>query len=472
MLRPPVVHSGSRSGYRPSGHTVVTSTPTRKRGGQPPVQGLALIGCADTAAQDTAQLVWLCDLDRVSIGRGEPFRTEVGPREIELRVPDGRVSAHHLTLQRGRGTWVLRDAGARHGTLIRGQKRTEVTLRPGDVFQTGRTFWRYVEHRPYTGTTSSGETSAALGPTRTICPAFIEQIAKASLCAPSEGPVLILGETGVGKDVLARQIHAWSGRKGDFLAVNCPGIPKASWERELFGHVKDIFPGVHKDAAGYIEAAAPGTVLLDEIGELEPEAQAKLLRVLANHEITRVGEARPRKVDVRILAATNRNVPELLGRGFREDLYARFTHVLQVPPLRERIEDVGILLAHFLRPHGKQAASSVDSELFRRLLAGPWRLNVREMEHALECALLAARGAPDLLSEHLTLPDEPEQPQAQEPSPQLATEASKSRLPEALARLEGNVTAAAKELGVSRMTINRWCKELAVNPRQHRKSRK
>lgn len=370
---------------------------------------LALIGCADLADEDIAQLVWLAGADRVTIGvaprRAGPFRKNPRPSEIELRVRDEFVAKRHAVLERRPDGWWLLDAGSRHGTFAAGKRRAKHRLRPGDVFETGRTFWRYLEHAWLAAPPASVE-AAELGPTRTICPRLIEELCWTRQLAPSISPVIILGESGVGKDVLARQIHAWSGRKGFFKAVNCAALD----EKELFGCATGSMAKAARDMGGQIDAATEGTLLLDQIDELPPVTQAKLIGVLEAGEFHRLGESRPRAVSARFIATIM--TPDfgwLMSEGkLREDLYARFVHAVRLVPLRERVEDLGILLSHVLRSSTglRPRISRLDPAAFRRLLAYSWPLNVREFECRVRQALRVAGGSPVLSLEHLALPTE------------------------------------------------------------------
>ena len=216
--------------------------------------------------------------------------------------------------------------------------------------------------------------------------------------ADSDVTVLLLGESGTGKNVLARAIHGWSARRGEpFVTVSCTTLAEHLLESELFGHVKGAFTGAWKDKPGRLEAAAGGTIFLDEIGELAPELQAKLLRFLEERRFERVGDGRTREVDARIVAATNRDLEvEVRAGRFRSDLYYRLAVVaVSVPPLRERGADLPALVEHLLtalaarhhRPRPELTAAALDA-----IAAYPWPGNVRELANALERALVLSRG--------------------------------------------------------------------------------
>lgn len=205
--------------------------------------------------------------------------------------------------------------------------------------------------------------------------------------------VLIQGESGTGKELLANLIHRNSPRaEQPFVVVNCAALAEQLLESELFGHVKGAFTGATKDRQGRFESADGGTVFLDEIGEISPAIQVKLLRFLQNKEFERVGETETCKVDVRVIAATNKNLEEAVRQGtFREDLYYRLNAVtLKLPPLRDRMEDVPLLVTHFLRKFG--SAGELSQDAFTALRGYTWKGNVRELENVIERAVLLAQG--------------------------------------------------------------------------------
>ncbi len=217
--------------------------------------------------------------------------------------------------------------------------------------------------------------------------------------APLDSPVLLLGETGTGKEVVANAIHNTSPRRpGPFIKVNCGAIPHTLMDSELFGHEKGAFTGAISQKRGLIERAQGGTLFLDEVGELPPEAQVRLLRVLQEKEIVRVGGTRTLTVDIRIIAATHRNLESMLMRGaFREDLYFRLrVFPVAIPPLRRRPADIPALVQHFIQKKVSEMkrhhTPSITPEAMDRLMRYPWPGNVRELENAVERALILNRG--------------------------------------------------------------------------------
>lgn len=224
--------------------------------------------------------------------------------------------------------------------------------------------------------------------------------------APQTSPVLILGETGAGKEVIARAIHNHSPRRdGPFIKVNCGAIPQSLMDSELFGHEKGAFTGASSLKRGRFERAHQGTILLDEVGELTPEAQIRLLRVLQEKEIERVGGERPINLDIRVIAATHRNLEDMVrAELFREDLYYRLrVFPIIVPPLRKRKEDIEPLARYFLnrkaREIGRRHLPEILTGSFSRLQEYDWPGNVRELEHAVERALILNQGGPLMFDE-------------------------------------------------------------------------
>ena len=226
--------------------------------------------------------------------------------------------------------------------------------------------------------------------------------------APTNSTVLILGESGTGKELIARAIHQHSQRKEEpFIKVNCAALADGILESELFGHEKGAFTDAIRQKPGRFELANGGTLFLDEIGDIPPSTQAKLLRVLQEREFERVGGTKTIRVDVRLIAATNHNLPSLIHAGqFREDLYYRLNVVpIEMPPLRERREDIPLLVAHFLRKYNAETnkkISEIHQDAMRMLSTYPWPGNVRELANAIERAVVLASGNV-LTTENLSL---------------------------------------------------------------------
>ena len=295
---------------------------------------------------------------------------------------------------------------------------------------------------------------------------------KAAKVAPTETTVLITGESGTGKELVAHAIHSSSPRRdGPFVALNCAAIPESLLESELFGHERGAFTGADRARAGKIEAASGGTLFLDEIGELALPAQAKLLRVLQEREFTRVGSTQTQKADVRILAATNRDLTvEVAEARFREDLYYRLAvFAVHLPPLRERGDDVRILAEHFLHEFGLRMGKSDDGltrEARDRLLSYSWPGNIRELSNAIERSLILSDGGA-IRPEQLGLPVPA--PPAILAGPRAAPlgslpEVERRLVIEALDRAGGNKVRAALSLGVTRSQLYTLLKKHRIAP--------
>jgi len=280
--------------------------------------------------------------------------------------------------------------------------------------------------------------------------------------APTETTVLVLGESGTGKELVARAIHGLSPRgRGPFVAVNCAAIPENLLESELFGHVRGAFTGAIRDRVGKFEAADGGSIFLDEIGEMRPDLQVKILRCLEERSLERVGDNQPIHIDVRVLAATNKDLGKAIQSGeFREDLYYRLNVVpLSIPPLRERREDVRALTQHFLKSLGAPPRLTIAPDAFRALETYDWPGNVRELENALERALIFHRG--DTITS-ADLPENIRTPRAKE-SPALPSslpetglsleEVEKELILRALQKHDWNQSRAARYLGITRHTL-------------------
>ena len=293
----------------------------------------------------------------------------------------------------------------------------------------------------------------------------------ANKAASSKATVLLLGESGTGKELLARAIHNWSERSDKpFVAINCVGLSRELLESDLFGHEKGAFTGAHQLKKGKLELADGGTVFLDEVGDITSELQTKLLRFLQEREFERVGGTTPIPVDVRIIAATNRDLDADIKQGrFREDLYYRLNVVpVLLPPLRERKEDIPELANFFLRRFAKETKKNfgeIASEALEKLRAYPWPGNVRELGNVIERAVVLGRGP------KLTLNDLPPvitgggiaTSSAGLSYHEAVDAARREMIQKALAEAEGNRTEAAKLLGLHKTHLFRLMKSLKID---------
>jgi DNA-binding NtrC family response regulator len=276
---------------------------------------------------------------------------------------------------------------------------------------------------------------------------------------PSEANVLVTGEHGTGKEIVARWLHAASPRaEKPLIIVNAGGLSEGVFESELFGHVKGAFTDAKTDRVGYFEMADGGTLFLDEIGNMPGRQQAKLLRVLQTGEFQRVGSSKTKRVDVRLISATNVDIGQEVAEGrFREDLLYRLNTVeIQLPPLRDRGEDIAALAAHFLKRqaarYGTKKLTGLDREALRAMHEHPWPGNIRELEHTIERAVLMAAG-PQIRADDLGLRTRSDGTARLEDM--TLEEAEKHLIRKALGRCQGNVSRAAEALGLSRSALYR-----------------
>jgi len=300
--------------------------------------------------------------------------------------------------------------------------------------------------------------------------AYRMALARAERAAAFDVPLLLTGESGTGKEVIARHVHAVSARRrGPFVPVNATALPDHLLESELFGHERGAFTGADRIRPGLFLEAHGGTLLIDEVGDLPLQLQAKLLRVLQEGEVRAVGRDRAVKVDVRVIAATHRSLRDLVARGaFREDLFYRISvFAVELPPLRERGDDVLVLAEHFLRRHGaipEDEPSPLTVEAAQSLSRHRWPGNVRELENACRHALVLRPKEGQILTEHL--PSNvlhPVPPRRHALTLWAAREAAeRHHILGALADASGNRSLAARRLGVSRQSLHQRLRRLGI----------
>jgi transcriptional regulator with PAS, ATPase and Fis domain len=407
--------------------------------------------------------------DELYVGR----RAEGLPVQASVAVlDDALVSGQHARIVRGSGGYDLEDLGSKNGSFVdnlRAEGRQR--LRDGALVFVGNHVGVFRMVSQIELEAIKAELVNPLGPVATASPALAVACDRLRRLAASEGELFIVGETGVGKEVYARAVHEASQRKGKFVAINCAAIPRELVESELFGYRAGAHSTAHSAKAGLIEEAEGGTLFLDEIGEMTPEAQIKILRFLQDRELTPLGATRPRRMDVRIIAATNRTVVGPGKSGLRDDIVARLGAApIHLPPLRNRIEDLGALVGHFLAKTPAEGAR-FEQPAFRALCLHAWPLNVRELEKIVTTAAvltggkpIGLRDLPEPIARVLSAPAAPGARRSTGPSPTPA------QLEELLRRYEGNVADVSRELGKHRAAVWRWIKKFGLGPQKFRRS--
>ena len=397
--------------------------------------------------------------DRILVGKHE---------SNDFVLADPSVSRFHFEIVAGHGNIRLRDVGSRNGTLVENVSVVEANLRHGERITIGRTELRLeVGAEPI-----SIPLSEAMSFGRMVgrSPAMRAAFAILERAAATNATVLLMGETGTGKDVAAEMLHAKGPRRdAPFVVIDCGALPPSLMESELFGHEKGAFTGADRARTGAFEAANGGTLFLDEIGELPWDLQPKLLRVLESRQVQRIGSVQRAPVDVRVVAATSRNLwAEVNARRFRPDLYYRLAVIkVVVPPLRERFSDLPLLVDALLDGMNADAASAamLRSESFLSDLARhTWPGNLRELRNHLERCLTLQATAP---------PDEHEASGAVLVDAKLPLAVARERWLRAFERQyasallkehDGNVSAAARAAGIDRTSMHRLLSRCGIRP--------
>jgi DNA-binding NtrC family response regulator len=419
-------------------------------------------------------------VEEIIVGRGAERRweREENGRRLRLDLPDRWMSGVHFRLVReGAAHWQLTDEGSKNGTLVAGTTVSTCLVEDGALIESGATM---MVLRRITGVRPPGDVRAsdAEPPVLRTLHAPLEQTYDLLVqVARSTVPLLVTGETGTGKELVARAIHSLSGRKGQFLAVNCGALPPNLIEGELFGSKKGAYSGAVEDRQGLVRAASGGTLFLDEIAELPLQSQATLLRVLQEGEVLAIGATAPVKVDLRVVAATHQDLPDLAAKGqFRQDLLARVKgHIVALPPLRSRREDLGLLIGALLariEPNGE--GRTFQRAAARALFRYEFRENVRELEHLLRTGVAVARVGelglehlPDLTREQTNNTRPSSAPAGEPAAPRPAD--PKAHLVALLERHSGNVSAVARDLQTSRSHVRRLAARYAVDLEAFRK---
>ncbi len=412
------------------------------------------------AAHTTVQRFWLRVLGGAKAGatlHSEAERVVIGTHQsADLVLEDDTVSRFHCEIEVEGGRARIRDLGSRNGTLVDGVSVESAWLHADATLTLGMTEIRFELRSDPVKIALSEKACFGLMVGRSV--AMRRVFALLERAAPSDATVLLEGETGTGKEVAAESIHLESARReGPFVIVDCSAIPPDLLEAELFGHEKGSFTGATGAREGAFEAANGGTIFLDEIGELSQELQPKLLRVLERRHVKRIGQSRFTDVDVRVIAATNRNLrTEVNERRFRSDLYYRLAVVeVRLPPLRERPEDLPLLVDHVLERLGAGGDALRGKEFLATLARHRWAGNVRELRNYLERCLTLREPVPlgPTSDEGAPLPDLGQPLKVARERWSRAFE--RKYVESVLARHDGNVTAAARDAGVDRMYFYR-----------------
>ncbi len=422
----------------------------------------------------------LRDVDLVEVGRGERPDFTIEGRRLVVRVPDPRMSVQHARLRRTPRGFEVEDAGSTNGTLVGGAAVQRHALADGEVLELGYTLFLYRADAPDppdpTPCVAASSLAAPHAVLVTLCPDLERQLAVLPQVAAAGVSVIVGGESGTGKGLLARALHELSGRSGRFVPVNCGALPETIVETELFGYKKGAFSGAAEDRPGLVRSADGGTLFLDEIADLPLEIQAAFLRVLQEREVVPVGATRPVEVDLRVVSATHGDLPRLSREGrFRADLLARIAGLeLLLPPLRQRREDLGLLIGALLKRVAPRRRVTFERAAARALAAYAWPLNVRELEQCLAGAVALAGDAPigvPHLPAHVTAAARSSLPPrvAAASSSSSSVDPVREALVAALEAHRGNVSAVAREMGKARMQVQRWMARYGIDPEQYRR---
>jgi transcriptional regulator with AAA-type ATPase domain len=419
---------------------------------------LALAWVFPQPSKPAVVLDWEGNADLV-IGRDE---------DCPIHLPGNDVSRRHALLRKSGSDFAVDviDLGSRNGVYVNGTRVSSHPLRQGDVVRVGGWLGVVVE---------------TPGTCKEIAPGLLGGATLQSALAPlqraaaSDLPIILEGETGTGKEVVTRSIHAWSGRSGPLVAVNCAALPEALAEGELFGYRRGAFTGADKPSPGFFRSAEGGTLLLDEVTDLPLALQAKLLRVLEEREVQPLGEPRPIPIDVRMVVAGQQSLLEAARQGhFRPDLLARLDGMtVRLPPLRSRREDVPPLFFHFLVELGQGRAPTIERDFIERLCLHDWPFNVRELVLLARRLMVLHGGESTWVAAHLPehIGDLAPMPTPRTPVPGAAASRSLAEpsaaagkaavavelpaLVTALRASAGNVARAAAMLGITRQRAYR-----------------
>lgn len=410
--------------------------------------------------------------ERVVLGADRPVTFGSAP-SCDLVLSDRTVSRRHCTATLEDGQVVVRDQDSTNGSLIHGSRFREIAIAPGAEVQIGKTLIKFLPCEEAVEPEES--TEGSFGQLIGHDPKMRRLFGLLRDVAPSDTTVLIEGETGTGKELIAEEIHRSSRRaNGPFVVFDCGAVPRDLIESTLFGHVKGAFTGAIADRKGAFAEAHGGTIFLDEIGELALELQPALLRVLDKRAVRRVGANGYEQVDVRVIAATNRDLrDEVAKRAFREDLYYRLAVIrVHLPTLRERGRDLEILTEHFIQQFAGDKKLSITPGELQRLRGHLWPGNVRELRNLIERACVLSKG--DTLHLEDELGDLPLVPTHvgfrtglpfKEAKGQLVEQFEREYIVDLMKRHRMNLSAAAREAQIDRKHLRELLRKYALDTR-------
>jgi DNA-binding NtrC family response regulator len=424
---------------------------------------------SDALPSSRGAAVQLVVVDGPDAGRA----ARLGPRCVvgteagcDLVLTDDRVSRRHLEVVSIEGRYAIRDLGSRNGTYYEGSRVTEASVSVGSTLKLGRTFVRLAPLSEPLDLPASQ--SRRFGELVGESLALREVFAVLELASKSEVTVLLEGETGVGKELAARALHDESARRrGPFVALDCSALPETLVESELFGHVRGAFTGASRGRQGAFVRADGGTLFLDELDSVPVPVQARLLRAVEERTVRAVGSDTEQRVDVRLLAASRRDLSALVTTGaFRADLFYRLSVVrVRIPPLRGRREDIAPIVAELLARRGMREPGAIEGPNLERLFAHDWPGNVRELRNVVDRALALSPGASTFAELRVSVPDasltaddglavRTDLP-FHEAKELVVSTFERRYLADLLARHEGNLSAAARAAGLDRKHLRR-----------------
>ncbi len=405
----------------------------------------------------------------VTIGRGGATGEAAREQGAEVILQaDRTLSRAHLRLARSSGGWTVEDLGSRNGTFVDGRRVEKPTpLVEGNIvlFGSHAGVFRFVSYDELAAI--EADVAKPFGPVATLSPSLAVILSVLRRLGRGGHNLLLVGETGVGKEVYARAMHAASGRKGDFIAINCGALPAHLAESELFGYVRGAHSTATRAKLGLVELADKGTLLLDEIGMMEPRLQVKLFRFLQDGQVQALGSTRTRLVDAAIVAATSE-----MSASVRADLIGRLgAEPIVIPPLRDRAEDIGAFTAHFAGPAfaGADAADLMEPAAFRALCLHAWPRNVRELGDVVARALALRDGGKIRVQD---LPGAVREVLATGPRISAARKwragPTRGELEKLLRAHRGNVSAVAKVLDRQWTVVQRWLRQHDLDADRYR----